>query len=316
MTPLEAILTAAVYGGILLIIYGVVYWAHRAQTDRSAFVGLYLLLGFPGGLLALWGFATLVVNGESWGWRYLLVGLGLALPLVKPLRRLVASFTRIDPSSSVDMVGLSALLAALSLLALVVAQSNGNAIDPETMESPNSIDLLAQAVFLSLMAYILVGVGITRSFRQATERLGLALPGPRTVFIALGAVLVGLVFSAVGGALTAQFQPDLYDQVENVTTELTAEVQNPVGALLLGITAGVGEELLFRGAVQPRFGLLLTSLTFAFLHAPQYGFSFVILGLFGVAVLLGVERMRYGTVAAIITHAGFNTLAVLAETYL
>ncbi len=313
---MEAILGAIVYGAILLSVYGVVYWAHRAQTDRSAFVGLYLLLGFPGGLLALWGFATLVVNGESWGWRYLLPGLGLALPLIKPVRRLFATFTPMNPDSSVDMVGLSALLAALSLLALVVAQSNGNALDPDTLQSPNPTDLLVQALFLTVLAYVLVGVGFIRTFRQATERLGLGVPRPRVVFIALGAVLVGLVLSAVGGALTAQFQPDLYDQVANVTTELTAEVQNPIGALLLGITAGVGEELLFRGAIQPRFGLLLTSLTFAFLHAPQYGFSFVILGLFGVGLVLGIERMRYGTVPAIITHAVFNTLAVLAETYL
>ncbi len=313
---MEAILSAIVYGALLLIVYGVVYWAHRAQTDRSAFVGLYLLLGFPGGLLALWGFATLVVNGESWGWRYLLLGLGLALPLIKPIRRLFGRFTPLNPDSAVDMVGLGALLAALSLLTLVVAQANGNTIDPDALQSPNAADLVVQAVFLSLLAYVLVGVGLARSFGEATSRLGLAVPRPRAVFIALGAVLVGLVFSAIGGALTAEFQPDVYDRVSNVTTELTAEVQNPIGALLLGMSAGVGEELLFRGAIQPRFGLFLTSLTFAFLHAPQYGFSFVILGLFGVGVVLGLERMRYGTVPAIITHAVFNTLAVLAETYL
>lgn len=312
---MDSILSAVVYGAILLIVYGVVYWAHRAQTDRSAFVGLYLLLGFPGGLLALWGFATLVVHGESRGWRLLLLGLGLALPLVKPVRRLMTSFTGIDPDSSVDMVGLSALLAALSLLVLVVAQANGNTIDPNSLQPPNAADLLVQAGFLSIMAYVLVGAGLSRSFRQATDRLGLAIPRPRTVFIALGAVLAGLVVSGVASALTAQFQPELFERVENVTTEITADVQNPLGALLLGITAGVGEELLFRGAIQPRFGLLLTSLTFAFLHAPQYGFSFVILGLFGVGLILGIERMRYGTAAAIITHAVFNTLAVLAETY-
>ncbi len=312
---MEAILSAAVYAAILLAVYGVVYWAHRGLSDRSAHVGLYLLLGFPGGLLALWGFATLVVNGESWGWRYLLIGLGLALPLIKPFRRLFASFTPIDPNSPVDMVGLSALLAALSLLALVVIQAGGDTIDPGSIESPGAADLIVQAVFLSLLAYILVGAGFARSFRQATARLGLAFPRPRSVFIALGAVVVGLVVNGIGSGLTAAFQPDLYDQVAGVTTEITADVRNPFGALLLGISAGVGEELLFRGAIQPRFGLFLTSLTFAFLHAPQYGLSFVVLGLFGMGVILGIERMRYGTSAAIITHAVFNTLAVLAETY-
>lgn len=313
---MEALLGAVVYAIILLAVYGVVYWAHRGQTDRSAFVGLYLLLGFPGGLLALWGFATLVVNGETAGWRYLLLGLGLALPLIKPVRRLFAAFTPLDPNSSVDMVGLSAFLGTLSVLVLVVAQSGGDTVDPSSVDAPDEVDLLSQAVLLSLLAYVLVGVGFARSIKQATARLGLAVPRPRTVLIALGAVVIGLILSGIGSSLTAAFQPDIYDRVESVTTQMTQEVRNPFGAILLGISAGVGEELLFRGAIQPRFGLFLTSMTFAFLHAPQYGFSFVIIGLFGIGLVLGIERMRYGTSAAIITHAVFNSLAVLAETYL
>jgi hypothetical protein len=63
--------------------------------------------------------------------------------------------------------------------------------------------------------------------------------------------------------------------------------------------------------VQPRYGLVLTSGLFALLHN-QYGISFVLLGVFLMGVVLGLERKYFGTTAAIITHAIFNTIAVLA----
>jgi uncharacterized protein len=51
---------------------------------------------------------------------------------------------------------------------------------------------------------------------------------------------------------------------------------------------------------------------FAFLHS-QYGISFVLAGIFVVGVLLGLERKYLGTTAALITHAIFNAIAVLAS---
>ena len=77
----------------------------------------------------------------------------------------------------------------------------------------------------------------------------------------------------------------------------------PLGALVLGIAAGAGEEALFRGALQPRYGIVLTSIVFALLHAPQYGLNMAVLGLFGVSVVLGVARNRYGTTTAMIAHS-------------
>jgi membrane protease YdiL (CAAX protease family) len=93
---------------------------------------------------------------------------------------------------------------------------------------------------------------------------------------------------------------------------MTADVQYPLGAVILGACAGIGEEALFRGAIQPRYGIVLTSLAFALVHS-QYGLSFVILGLFLVGVTLGIERKYFGTPAAMMTHAIFNVIAVLVQ---
>ena len=46
MTDLVQLLIATATA--LLGALGLAYWAYRAQSDRSAFVGLYLLFGIPG----------------------------------------------------------------------------------------------------------------------------------------------------------------------------------------------------------------------------------------------------------------------------
>ena len=48
----------------LAITWGMAFWAHRAQTDRSAFVGLYLVFGFPAVLLIVAGAAFDVYEEE------------------------------------------------------------------------------------------------------------------------------------------------------------------------------------------------------------------------------------------------------------
>jgi hypothetical protein len=73
---------------------------------------------------------------------------------------------------------------------------------------------------------------------------------------------------------------------------------------------GIGEELLFRGALQPRYGIILTSILFALLHS-QYGFTFITLGTFVLGCVLGVLAKRYGTTHSIIAHSLYNTLVVI-----
>lgn len=290
--------------------YGLAYWAYRARTDRSAYVGLYLVLGFPAVLLLVAGLA-MTVNGNDAGPGVLGLGLGLGIPLVPSLRRAIARVTPMDPTSSIDLVGLSLLLGAIGLF-------GGNFLaspDPEGVGGSVTVaELVVQVAAFVGLAYVAVGYGIYRSFREATARLGINRPSFRTVAIALGCVVLAWFVNVVAYLITDWLQPDLIARLEEVTDEITADVQNPVGALVLGLSAGVGEEMFLRGAVQPRFGLVLTSLLFALLHA-QYGLSFVLIGLFGSGVILGLERKYLGTTAAIITHAVFNILAVLGRAY-
>jgi len=76
--------------------------------------------------------------------------------------------------------------------------------------------------------------------------------------------------------------------------------------------AGVGEELLFRGAIQPLIGIWLTSLIFIAIHG-YIGFRsagqilFTLL-LFGLSMLLGWLFMAIGLVAAMTAHAVYDVL--------
>ncbi len=274
--------SAAITLVILAAAYGMAYWANRAQTDRSAYVGLFLVFGFPSVLLAVAGLA-MATTGSRDGITFLGIGLGLGLPMLKQVRVLVARFTPIDPNSRIDMVGLATILpimVALGIIALTKPK-------PDTkIESVSLGELLVQVIMFAGLALILVGAGTYRTWPQVIERLGLRKISPRTVGIALAAVIGVIAISGAASGVTHWLQPNLYDDLQQVTKDMTADVQNPIGAIALGLSAGIGEELLLRGAIQPRFGIFITSLLFAILHT-QYGLTFVLVGLFLIGFLLG-----------------------------
>lgn len=297
---------------IALAAFGISFWAFRARTDRSARVGLYLLFGIPAVLLGSVALAQLLVGEPEDGTLVLGLGLGLGLPLLKPVRRLVARVTPLDAASPVDMTGLCLMLGLLAFLVLGPGVSDS---PPEEIGAVGLVDLALQVVLFVVLAYASVGWWFARSGRAATERLGIGRPTWRVVGVALLAVPAALAVASVTNLLAVLVQPELLAELDAITDEITAEVQNPIGALLLGASAGIGEEALFRGALQPRFGIVLVSIVFALVHAPQYGLNLAVLGLFGVSVVLGLERKYVGTTAAMATHALYNFLAVLAQTY-
>ena len=302
----------ASYVIILAVGLGLSFWADRARTDRSALVGLYLLFGIPGVLLMLLGIA-LITYQVRYGPLSLLVGLALTMPLVPFVRRAFARITPLDPESPIDMVGLCLFLAVLVVVTIFLVNVGSSPEDLE-IESVGLAELASTATFELGLAYISVGWLVRRDLGEATRRLGIRVPSWKTLAVAVGFVVLAFIGASIGSILTAEYQKDLSDQIDRVTQDLTADVQNPIGAVILGACAGIGEEALFRGAIQPRFGIPLTAAAFALVHS-QYGFSFVVFGLFLVGVVLGIERKYFGTTASMITHAIFNVIAVLAQTW-
>lgn len=168
------------------------------------------------------------------------------------------------------------------------------------------------AQLLGEIAIALAGVGwlVRRRWPATRERLGLG--GVRLAHA--GVVLAGLVaaiaLNAGMEALQRTALPGLWRHDQEVTKLIAGQM--PVWtALLLGLSAGFGEELLLRGALQPRLGVVLTAVLFASGHVQYSWFGMVTIALLGM--LLGLVRKRTNTTTAILVHMLYDVFAVVGS---
>ena len=126
--------------------------------------------------------------------------------------------------------------------------------------------------------------------------------------VAFAGIIFGLVI-AIGLAVIA-FYPEYLDLGSDTTVNMLGGITLTV-AVIVSLCAGIGEELLFRGAMQPRFGILLTSVVFTVAHI-QYPNPIQLGSLFAMSVVFGYEKQKAGTVACIITHTLYDLVILLA----
>jgi membrane protease YdiL (CAAX protease family) len=92
---------------------------------------------------------------------------------------------------------------------------------------------------------------------------------------------------------------------------------NGFNPLWISLCAGVGEETLFRGALQPLLGLWVTSLIWTVLHYQTGGFRtmnrmkavYAVL-VFLASVLLGIVFVQIGLIAAMVAHTVIDLVAL------
>jgi membrane protease YdiL (CAAX protease family) len=254
-----------------------------------------------------------VINTAPLGVAFVVAALLGFLFLLPAVRRLLASTLSIDPASPVHTTALVfALYLAASSLSLLLLPPSAML---DTLESA-SIDtrtlVYGQAVML-LFALAGVGLGTRRSLSQVMSRLGLRLPSLRNLSLA-AALMVG--FLALDYAVSVIWQrlwPLSYQMVSESSQRLYAPFGSIPGALLLGLSAGIGEESLFRGALQPRLRILLTAVVFTLGHV-QYALSPALAEILVIGLVLGWLRERTNTTTCMVTHAGYNFLdSVLAR---
>jgi len=177
------------------------------------------------------------------------------------------------------------------------------------------VAILASQLPFVVLAVLGVGVGIRRNPRETLARLGYGTISFAHVGIVVLVVLGAFGLSMATDVLFSQLQPDLYRKVGEVTQTLfNPKGMSPVSAvlfaLLIGVGAGLGEETLFRGAVQPVFGIPVTSVLFASMHV-QYGPSLLLGYIFVLSIVLGLLRRYINTTASFLAHASYNTLSIL-----
>jgi uncharacterized protein len=137
-----------------------------------------------------------------------------------------------------------------------------------------------------------------------------------------------LAITALGGALLA-FGISLLAFVlhtPQVPTPLDQFLKSPVNLALFGVLAvtlaPLFEELFFRGFLQPLLsrtfgvaaGILITSLVFGSLHAPEYAWAWqYVLAVSLAGVVFGWVRTRMNSIVpSTVMHASYNLVFVIA----
>jgi membrane protease YdiL (CAAX protease family) len=256
-----------------------------------------------------------------------LVGITGFLPRV---RRFVAAVIPIDPNDFVHAAALATVL-GMTVIGLVPLLTLGEPplliILHETGREGMAGDKLTRGQELRVELYTLlwqvpaavlaVGFPLARGLRAAMQRLGMVWPGIlRVVGAAMMAVVFVFVFECVLGPLITRLWGAFHwPQTDaKMVEKLLESFASPLGAVVIGIVAGLGEEIAVRGVLQPRMGIFLSNLFFAAGHALQYNFD-ALLGVFLIGMTLGVIRKRTDTTTTAIIHGTYDFLLVLASYY-
>jgi membrane protease YdiL (CAAX protease family) len=250
---------------------------------------------------------TAVTNTAPIGVAFLVAALLGLFCLVPAVRRLLARGLSIDPGSPVHATALVfALYLALSSLSLLLLPPAAMLDNLESASIESQTLVYGQVVML-LFALVGVGLGTRRNLRQVLSRLGLERPTLRDLALAAGLIVAFLALDYAVSVIWQRLWPLNYQMVSESSQRLFAPFDSIPGALVLGLSAGIGEETLFRGALQPRLRILLTALVFTVGHV-QYALSPALAEILVIGLVLGWLRERTNTTTCMVAHAGYNFL--------
>lgn len=319
-------ISLALLGAALALVGGVVYLANAAALDPARLPLLRSVLGLITLLMAALAvpvmFSLASDTPETAASAYAGAGVAAAAAafsigaLNSPRFRSGLSRLFGERYNANSPVHLAALVLTASLLSYTVVNLvAGGGVEglAETIEQGGVAagETLFQSVLWVLAALLGVGLFLRRSPADTLNRLGLRMPGLLDVATGLGAglLLYGAVL-AMTAAWATLASPDWMSEGSSVAAALAESVTSLPEALLLSLPVAIGEEIFFRGALQPVFGLVPTALYFAGLHA-QYGLTPALLSVFIVGLGFGLLAKRRGTVTAILAHFVYNFVQLM-----
>lgn len=323
---------------ILVIVLGILITGanledQQAHMSRWVHFALYAMVALP--LLSAFGIVMSsldptfsgVIIAQPLAWAYfmlVLLGSAASLGAIQSQRVREVIQTKIvgvyssdkdsnwrgyDPDSLVHTTAVVlAIFSVLATLGTFIQQGGMEGLALSLAEdTPGLAEILSTPILYLSVAFLGVGLLVRRDFPAALRRLGLRLPtgSDWRGGLIYGFGLYGLqVVIGIIWALLAD--PETFAQQNAAAEQIFAAYSGSIFlGLLLALSAGFGEEILFRGALQPVFGILLTSLFFMLLHS-QYTFTPAAIIIFLVSAGFGRLRARESTSAAIIAHILYN----------
>lgn len=305
----------------IVLLFSLIFLANVVEARRSArlnraFNWILLFVNLP---VFLMGLALLLVPSEqleatqigSSFSAYRPAGLALLLSAVWGLlatlpetRRLLRRVMPLDPASPVHALALvlAGYLVGNSIVTLTQGGLEGLA---QTSSAASIVDVVASELLYALVGIAGVGFLVRRQGWKLLDRLGLQMPTRRQIRESLRWIVLLIGLQWLAGVIFLLTDPDQAEALNNLNTLLLENIDTPIEWFALSLSAGVGEEVLFRGALQPVFGLWVTSFLFAMAHI-QYGFTVATVLVFVIGVVLGLIRQRYNTTVAIFVHFTYN----------
>ena len=320
--------------------------ANFAERERSVRILLFVYLGLLCGVLLLLGVAGLFMGiffsspnaaetfqnaspgvnavslralaGAPWlpASTILAVATILAgLSMSPASRKIVARVLPINPTSAMHATALVLTVLAIGLnlwqTAILTPLLVDQVAQGQAMPQASYLDVLVFPLLVFTLAALAgVGLYIRRNQSEALARLGLTLPTPLHLLIVI-ITTAALVALATGTEMLWQrWDPVGYQQIGSLSEAMLGDFKGLAGALAIGGSAAIGEEIFFRGAYQPRFGLFLSAFLFAIFHS-QYGFSPATILVFVIGLVLGVLRQRTSLTVTVLVHFMYNATLVL-----
>lgn len=294
-------------------------WANLAAEILSGLVGgAFCLIGaldLAGAPVLSSVLASPPTGGMRWAMDATIVATGFvgAAVAARPVRQRLSSVLSVEPENPVHALALT--LAVILFGGSVAIVSFTDVLAADQSQPPlNSADLIFSELPLLILALAGVGLFMRRELGAAVVRLGFVRPTWWQPVLALAAAGVFIAAAQAMFGLSYALDPQLAHRVDassqHVFGALSATV---VGVAMLAVVPGLGEEVLFRGALQPRIGLFATALLFTSTHT-EYGLSFVTLAVFVLALGLGFVRKYTNTTTSCVCHIAYNLLVGIGIT--
>jgi uncharacterized protein len=280
-------------------------WMLLAFTMPLLIAGLLFLLIPAGAIDQLPDEVSLFMpNVTAAGFVFLGIGVWGVFVSFFQGRRLLARFLPLRAESAVHALALVYCGFLVGNSAYTLSQGGLEGI-LETTYAASLIEVIAQQVLFVLLAFFGAGLLVRRDNQSLNERLGLKRVTWSQLWYGLKWILVLALFQWGVSAVWAFVDPDQLELLEAISAEMFGEFTSVWDWFVLSLAAGVGEELLFRGALQPVFGLTATSFLFAVAHV-QYGITPITFVILIIGFALGYIRQQTSTTIAIFVHFGYN----------
>ena len=244
------------------------------------------------------------IDLDNAGWLLMAIAIWSILFCLRPVRRLLARLLPLDPQSPVHTLALvlTGYLVGNTLFALtqdVVAELVNTGV------IVTIADIVLQQLAFVLVAFVGAGYLTRRNLKQISLRLGLVRPDASQLLLGLASIGMLLTLQWAIGIVWLLVDPEQAEFFGELNDALLSGLDSFGEWFILALASGMGEEILFRGALQPVFGIVFTSILFAIIHV-QYGLTPITLAVFLLGLILGILRKRTNTTVTIFVHFGYN----------